>query len=442
MVVREAVASATREGTKRLSRFEKLALIGSQAPKPQKESNDNVRVVVRIRPLRLDELANGGVTCLTAVQKPNGENQSPTKKKNNLRRASPRKERSPSPWRRLALAPPRPPLASTSMPNRGRRSQTPLTDEKVVNEKSDGHPTCVKAARGGVQQNFEFDSVFSAKVTQKELYDATVGNLLVNNTLAGRSTTVVAYGQSRSGKTFTMSGHPDLLQHDSNKLAGLRDGDGVISRAFHDLFRAKEQMLATGDVELRVSFMEIARDQIRDALAEGESEKALALLHSGTNVEVKGLRRIPVHSTGHALELLAKAQKRLKTPTKDGSHMICTINILISPRMHKGNAASATHTASRQVVKVTLVDLAGTRKRTFKGSLPSGSNKDLLVFENVVTALSEKSKKGVRHVHVPYRESKLTSLLRDSFGGEYQIQSKSLNPFAFSFADPTSVVVC
>jgi hypothetical protein len=146
---------------------------------------------------------------------------------------------------------------------------------------------------------------------------------------------------------------------------------------------------------------------------------------------VGGLTSAPVTSAKHARELMDAATTRRRTAStklnerSSRSHAICTLMISISPAMNSQTTSVDTiGSRGSEIItaKLTMVDLAGSERIKQSGVTGMAQkesiniNKDLFVLAKVVSALSENAKKKT---HVPYRDSKLTRLLRDSLGGMY-----------------------
>lgn len=296
-------------------------------------------------------------------------------------------------------------------------------------------------------KSFTFDAAVDVDSTQEEVYRFSVGDAIRRNIFKGFNTTVMTYGQRKSGKTYTMYGSkknidpniPDDASIRTEDPYGSHENDGIVPRAIQDLFRAKETQMTGGEVILNMSFLEIYNDGIIDLLTcRREKNSSLSIRDNGESagLPVRGLTTIRIKSTSHARHILEAAQKRRISSSR--SHTVCTINVVIHPAVKKsvtsGKHASMTTTTEVVTAKLTLVDLAGTeRART---STPSKGkeqkenasiSKDLFVLGQCIKALSE-YKKGENKVHVPYRDCKLTRLLRESLGGNcYTVMIACLN---------------
>jgi hypothetical protein len=366
----------------------------------------------------------------------------------------------------LCTTPPRKSLLSTT-------SGTAATAVTNITEVPRAKPVVTKRLMAESCKNrnhnhnrqFDFDAVFGPTATQQDVYESTVGDAVGRNIFRGFHTTIIAYGQTASGKTYTMGGprdakvlagedvtHSPVKKNNTGNMQqddehAVEHDDGIIPRAIHDLFHAKqcEQLASDATVTVELTYLEIYNDELRDLLVcepldnnhdnNGNgatmtspnpnlttANKVLILHDHGdqAGVAVTGLTKLRVESVDQAKALMEQATLRRTTGStklnerSSRSHAICTLLVTIEP---KGSSETIT-------AKLTLVDLAGSERIKETGVVgiqkqeSININKDLFVLGKVVSALSAKSKKGRRKSHVPYRDSKLTRLLRDSIGGE------------------------
>ena len=257
-----------------------------------------------------------------------------------------------------------------------------------------------KGDKASSKKEFYFDKIYSSDSTQEEVYlKAVKPNLL--KALEGYNLCLLAYGQTGSGKTFTMgSSYTD----DSNS-----EIKGVIPRLTSDFFS-----LLTDEFQVKVSFLELYNEEIRDLLCIKTPSKQLVLKE-----DKKGMIYIPALSQ-HVVCDSKDAIKLLWTGSlnrKVGS----TFQNDVSSRSHAVFLISVEKTDSltKQVTsfKITVVDLAGSEKLKKSGATGErmkegiSINAGLLSLSKVVMALADEQK------HIPYRDSKLTRLLKDSLGG-------------------------
>ncbi|KAJ5233266.1 uncharacterized protein N7469_005032 [Penicillium citrinum] len=257
-------------------------------------------------------------------------------------------------------------------------------------------------------KTYAFDKVFSPAADQTRVFEDTVLPI-VHEMLAGFNCTIFAYGQTGTGKTYTMSG--DM----TDTLGILSDDAGIIPRTLYSLFHKLEDTEST----VKCSFIELYNEDLRDLLSAEENTKLKIFEnekkgHAATVVQ--GMEETYIDSASSGIKLLQLgSHKRQVAATKcndlsSRSHTIFTITVLTKRTTESGEDYISSG-------KLNLVDLAGSEnigrsgaenKRAAEAGL---INKSLLTLGRVINALVDKGS------HIPYRESKLTRLLQDSLGG-------------------------
>ncbi|KAK8553977.1 hypothetical protein V6N13_072899 [Hibiscus sabdariffa] len=268
---------------------------------------------------------------------------------------------------------------------------------------------------------FTFDKVFGPSAQQKDLYDQAVIPI-VNEVLEGFNCTIFAYGQTGTGKTYTMEG--ECKRAKTSPTRELPSGAGVIPRAVKQIFDTLEGQNA--EYSVKVTFLELYNEEITDLLApeeitkvvlEEKQKKQLPLMEDGKGgVLVRGLEEEIVTSASEIFTLLERGSAKRRTAEtllnkqSSRSHSLFTITIHIKEATPEGEELI-------KCGKLNLVDLAGSENISRSGAREGRAreageiNKSLLTLGRVITAL-------VEHLgHIPYRDSKLTRLLRDSLGG-------------------------
>jgi kinesin family protein 11 len=261
-----------------------------------------------------------------------------------------------------------------------------------------------------IGRTFTFDRVFGTDTTQELVYDAAVSPI-VKEVLGGFNCTMFAYGQTGTGKTYTMEG--DISRNESNLLS---ESAGVIPRAIKQIFETLES--AGSEYSVKVSYLELYNEKITDLLGIGDDQSDHQLCEDGRGgVVVRGLEDEIVKTSEEIYAVLEKGQARRRTAeTKlnkesSRSHSVFTVTIHIKETTPEGDEMI-------KCGKLNLVDLAGSENISRSGAKKERAreageiNKSLLTLGRVISALVE------RQSHVPYRDSKLTRLLRDSLGGK------------------------
>ncbi|XP_010253418.1 PREDICTED: kinesin-like protein KIN-5D isoform X2 [Nelumbo nucifera] len=269
-----------------------------------------------------------------------------------------------------------------------------------------------------IDRTFVFDKVFGPASQQKDLFDQAVSPI-VNEVLEGYNCTIFAYGQTGTGKTYTMEGGGR-----KSKNGDLPSDAGVIPRAVRQIFDILEAQNA--EYSMKVTFLELYNEEITDLLAPEEctkfiddkSKKPIALMEDGKGgVFVRGLEEEIVCTANEIYKILEKGSAKRRTAEtllnkqSSRSHSIFSITIHIKECTPEGEEMI-------KCGKLNLVDLAGSENISRSGAREGRAreageiNKSLLTLGRVINALVEHSG------HVPYRDSKLTRLLRDSLGGK------------------------
>ncbi|KAG5238161.1 hypothetical protein OIU78_007883 [Salix suchowensis] len=268
-----------------------------------------------------------------------------------------------------------------------------------------------------IDRTFLFDKVFGPASKQKDLYDLAVSPI-VYEVLEGYNCTIFAYGQTGTGKTYTMEGG-------ARKKNGEFPSDaGVIPRAVKQIFEILEAQNA--EYNMKVTFLELYNEEITDLLAPEEtpkfvddkSKKPVALMEDGKGgVLVRGLEEEIVCTANEIYKILDKGSAKRRTAEtllnkqSSRSHSIFSITIHIKECTPEGEEMI-------KCGKLNLVDLAGSENISRSGAREGRAreageiNKSLLTLGRVINTLVERSG------HIPYRDSKLTRLLRDSLGGK------------------------
>ncbi|KAG5678199.1 hypothetical protein PVAND_007892 [Polypedilum vanderplanki] len=262
-------------------------------------------------------------------------------------------------------------------------------------------------------KKFTFDRAFGMNSSQVDVYK-TVVEPLTQEVLDGYNCTVFAYGQTGTGKTYTMIGEEQSLVTSSYDDAS---SVGMIPRALSHLF----DKLRTQQVEfvMRVSYLELYNEELCDLLSTDDSTKIRIFEDANKkgSVIIQGLEEIPVRCKDDVYKLLAKGTERRKTAAtlmnaqSSRSHTVFSILVHIKENGVDGEEML-------KIGKLNLVDLAGSENASKAGNEKGirtresvNINQSLLTLGRVITALVE------RTPHVPYRESKLTRLLQESLGG-------------------------
>uniref|UniRef100_A0A7S3D191 Kinesin-like protein n=1 Tax=Palpitomonas bilix TaxID=652834 RepID=A0A7S3D191_9EUKA len=255
--------------------------------------------------------------------------------------------------------------------------------------------------------SYRFDTILHN--SSQDTVFAECGRDYVKSVLEGYNGTLLTYGQTGAGKTFTMTGGTSNYQY-----------RGMIPRMIAELYKEIQQR-PEQSISVRVSYLEIYNETMMDLLSQvplaEQSDTLLNIVEDAKgNVVVKGLSCIPARTEEEALNLLFEGEmarsigEHQLNKASSRSHCVFTLHIEVASRIKSNDNVT--------VSKLNLVDLAGSErvaKTHSEGSILKEAmyiNKSLSFLEQVVVALGDRHRD-----HIPFRQSKLTHLLKDSVGG-------------------------
>ncbi|XP_078254470.1 kinesin-like protein KIF9 [Rhinoraja longicauda] len=253
---------------------------------------------------------------------------------------------------------------------------------------------------------FKVDGILH-DVPQEVVYTA-VAKTAVASTINGFSSTIMCYGQTGAGKTYTMTGATEKYEY-----------RGIIPRAIQQIFKevADQADLA---LTIYVSYLEIYNETLYDLLSTmcdgSTSDAQMTIAEDSNGVRIKGLSIHMVSTEEDALNYLFEGETNRiiasHTMNKNSSRSHCIFTIHVETRWRQ------TTEVKYLTSKLNLVDLAGSERLGKTGSEGQVMreamyiNKSLSFLEQTIIALGD-SKRG----HIPFRQSKLTHALKDSIGG-------------------------
>ena len=251
---------------------------------------------------------------------------------------------------------------------------------------------------------FKYDKIFNSESQQNQVYE-NVGKRIVGDVMEGYNGTIFAYGQSGSGKTYTMYG-PDIYD-DVYK--------GIIPRIVEDIFNYVEKADDNIDFQFKLSVLEIYKEVMYDLLTQQSADIKIQE-NPETGMVIEGLSEVYLSSIDEFFEYVDLSQSNRKVAETKLNHN--------SSRSHCILILEVTQSFKKEkLIKkgtLNLVDLAGSEKVSKTGAVgltleeAKKINLSLSTLGNVIHALTHKSE------HIPYRDSKLTRLLKESLGGNYK----------------------
>lgn len=320
------------------------------------------------------------------------------------------------------------PLSKTER-SRGHRSILEVMDGKVVvvkdpNEKKNKKD--ILRRNRSREKRYAFDYAFGPNTNSETVYRNTT-EFLIDGVLDGYNATVFAYGATGAGKTYTM--------------LGTDTQPGIMFQTLKQLFdrtNAIEQDSAAGkEYKVSLSYLEVYNELIRDLLT--SSSDYLDLREDPIKgPTVSGISEISVDSPEHVMRLLQQGNKRrTQEPTaanQESSRSHAVLQIVIEQRDTAPGVEQAV-----KIGKLSMIDLAGserasnTQNRGIRLIEGANINRSLLALGNCINALGEKKGRGG---YIPYRDSKLTRLLKDSLGGSCRtVMITNVSPASFHFEE-------
>lgn len=254
------------------------------------------------------------------------------------------------------------------------------------------------------EHRFVFDRLFDEDSRQDDVFCDTTKPLL-DSFLDGYNATVFAYGATGCGKTYTILGTPE--------------DPGIIFLTMQELYKRIDNLSETKIFDVSLSFLEIYNETIRDLLNPTADHKKLILREDvNQKISVSNLSSHKPNSVEDVMQLLIIGNSNRTTSPTDAnatssrSHAVLQINV---SQRDKISDVSQQHTFAT----LSIIDLAGseraaaTKNRGARLNEGANINKSLLALGNCINALCDPRRRN----HIPYRDSKLTRLLKFSLGG-------------------------
>lgn len=260
----------------------------------------------------------------------------------------------------------------------------------------------------------EFNNVFDEVASNHDVFTICT-KPLITSVLDGYNCSVFVYGATGAGKTFTMLGSEDTA--------------GITFLTMKELFDIMDIQSEEKKFDIGISYLEVYNELVMNLLTKSAP---LKLREDSTGVVVSGLVLKQIHNAEELLELLALGNKnRTQHPTganseSSRSHAIFQVHIKMTEKK----------TNIRRTVKLSMIDLVGSERAQstkctgvrFKEG--ANINKSLLALGNCINRLADGSK------HIPYRDSNLTRILKDSLGGNCRtLMIANISPSSLTYED-------
>lgn len=289
---------------------------------------------------------------------------------------------------------------------------------------------------GDVVKNWPYDNIFGPDCTNTDIFE-TVGAGLVDAALDGYNTVLFMYGQTSSGKTFT--------------LFGAGDTAGLVSHSMDHVHKRVHSSIDTEYV-IKLTYAELYNEELKDLLSVSPNENLKIIDDPVLGPLIQNVTEVPFTTSSEIKALLDEGENRRHfgvtnmNAHSSRSHVIVRLSIESRKVTKPSNPPLRANWGKDKpscISTLNLVDLAGSERAGKSGtsgqSLKEGSfiNKSLLTLGTVISNLSE----GKVGAHVPYRNSKLTRLLASALGGNAKtVMITCVSPASGNIAESLSTL--
>eukprot|EP00002_Diphylleia_rotans_P022956 TRINITY_DN4509_c0_g1_i3.p1 TRINITY_DN4509_c0_g1~~TRINITY_DN4509_c0_g1_i3.p1 ORF type:complete len:751 (+),score=179.87 TRINITY_DN4509_c0_g1_i3:64-2316(+) len=277
------------------------------------------------------------------------------------------------------------------------------------------------------ERQFAFDQVFDENASQLRIF-AQSAEPLVPYVLEGYNATVFAYGSTGAGKTYTM--------------LGTEVSPGIMFLTLHRLFEEIEGRSDAVASKVTISYLEVYNEYIRDLLKPQSGHLDLRE-DPIKGISVSNITEYTTTSAQEVLHLLHQGNRR-RTTEATGANEVSSRSHAVMQIVIEQKERIANVSAEVIISKLSMIDLAGSERATVTQNsgkrMMEGANinRSLLALANCINALGDKSKIGS---YVPYRDSKLTRLLKDSLGGDCRtVMIANISPASNQFEETVNTL--
>ncbi|KFH44735.1 Kinesin-like protein-like protein [Hapsidospora chrysogenum ATCC 11550] len=301
--------------------------------------------------------------------------------------------------------------------DRGAKCIVEMKDNQTILTAPDNHQA--KNAKDTATKTFAFDRSYWSFNKEDKNYAGQsnlftdLGGPLLDNAFEGYNNCIFAYGQTGSGKSYSMMGYGKEI--------------GIIPQICQEMFRRIEQIQSDGVTQctVEVSYLEIYNERVRDLLNPSTKGNLRVREHPSTGPYVEDLAKLVVGGFQEIENLMDEGNKARTVAATNMNETSSRSHAVFTLMLTQKKKDTETNMEAEKVAKISLVDLAGSERATSTGAtgarLKEGAeiNRSLSTLGRVIAALADmstgKKKKGANQV--PYRDSVLTWLLKDSLGG-------------------------
>ncbi|GMT33536.1 hypothetical protein PFISCL1PPCAC_24833, partial [Pristionchus fissidentatus] len=320
------------------------------------------------------------------------------------------------------------------------RREIDLDGKCVVRMGPDQSTTLIHPTDDRSPKSFTFDHSFdssdassSAFASQEDVFSQ-VGSGVLENAFSGYNASIFAYGQTGSGKSYSMMGSAEQ--------------PGVIPKLCNSIFQRIE--LTTSDAlqfKVEVSYMEIYNERVRDLLDPKNKRNLKVREHKILGPTVDGLSELAVSSFEQIEKLIEEGNRSRTVAATNMNAESSRSHAVFMIKLTQILTDTVKNFSGEKVAKISLVDLAGSERAQKSGAVgkrleEGGSiNKSLTTLGMVISALAEKSNNAKKEKFVPYRDSVLTWLLKDSLGGNSKtVMIATISPASDNYEETLSTL--
>ena len=283
-------------------------------------------------------------------------------------------------------------------------------------------------------RRYVFDRVFGMDATQEAVFRDTALPLL-EGVLDGYNATVFAYGVSRLSPTCSSPNIQATGCGKTHTISGTQEDPGITVRIMERLFEMIEETKEEYETHIDVTMVEIYNELIRDLLDDVFPNPkmpvgGLKLLENEKNrVTLANVTRKRPQSVQEVMDLVLLGNQRRSTSftasnsESSRSHAVLQIQVTRSSKTHEVDLDKELVQQRASTATLSIIDLAGSERaaatKNLGARMKEGANinKSLLALSSCFSALCQAAAKGAKAAHVPYRDSKLTRMLKFSLGG-------------------------
>ena len=280
------------------------------------------------------------------------------------------------------------------------------------------------------EKKYIFNKIFTEREKNKDVFDIAI-KPTINNILNGYNSTTLAYGVTGTGKTHTIFG--DLALDNGE--------DGIAIKAVEYLFEKLTKEYFDNDYEIKVSYIEIYNENVIDLLNnENENISLMIIEEPNKGVYVHNVKEFIINSSFDLKKLISQGNKKRTMASTNQNKFSSRSHAILQISLQRKQYNSQKNNFDIFFSKFLIVDLAGSER----GGLEKGKrreeganiNKSLFTLGTCINILSDKTKNGK---FIPYRDSKLTRLLKDSLGGNIlTVMLVCLSPCSESYEESIS----